>query len=169
MSPDLSNEYYMFNTKVKPFDQVLVRRALSLAIDRESLVTNLTKSGERAAYAFVPGVEGPAPDQDFRSLGERLTGGFNPGRQGNCWRRPVFRRQGFPVIQLLLDDNQNHKAVAEAITGMWQEHLGIQSKLSSRNTGLPEHNVCQGLPGGKGGLDCRLQRSHDLSGHVGDG
>jgi oligopeptide transport system substrate-binding protein len=131
VSPDLSNEYYMFNTKVKPFDQVLVRRALSLAIDRESLVTNLTKSGERAAYAFVPpGVEGPAPGQDFRSLGERLTGGFNPGEARKLLAEAGFPEgRGFPVIQLLLDDNQNHKAVAEAITGMWQEHLGIQSKI----------------------------------------
>ena len=79
VSPDLSNEYYMFNTKVKPFNQVLVRKALSLAIDREALVTNLTKGGERAAYAFVPpGVEGPAPGHDYRSLGEKLIEGFNP-------------------------------------------------------------------------------------------
>lgn len=131
VSPDLSNEYYMFNTKVKPFNQVLVRKALSLAIDREALVTNLTKGGERAAYAFVPpGVEGPAPGHDYRSLGEKLIEGFNPAEAKRLLAEAGYPEgRGFPVIELLLDDNQNHKAVAEAITGMWREHLGIESKI----------------------------------------
>jgi oligopeptide transport system substrate-binding protein len=131
VSPDLSNEYYMFNTKVKPFDQVLVRKALSLAIDREALVTSLTKGGEMAAYAFVPpGVQGPAPGQDYRSLGAKLIEGFNPAEAKRLLAEAGFPEgRDFPVIELLLDDNQNHKAVAEAITGMWREHLGVQSKI----------------------------------------
>ena len=134
LSPDLSNEYYMFNTEVKPFDQVLVRKALSLAIDRESLVTNLIKSGEKAAYAFVPpGVEGPAPGRDFRSHGEKLIGGFNPAVAKGLLAEAGFPEgRGFPKIKVLLDNNQNHKAVAEAITGMWLEHLGVQSEIAEQ-------------------------------------
>lgn len=131
LSPDLSNEYYMFNTKLKPFDNVQVRKALSLAIDREALVTSLTKSGEKAAYAFVPpGVSGPAPGQDFRNLGEKIIEGFNPAEAKKMLAEAGFPEgRDFPKIKLLLDNNQNHKAVAEAITGMWCDHLGVQSEI----------------------------------------
>jgi oligopeptide transport system substrate-binding protein len=52
--PVLSSEYYAVNSKRKPFDDVRVREALSLALDRETLTGTLRKSGEPPAYAFVP-------------------------------------------------------------------------------------------------------------------
>jgi ABC-type oligopeptide transport system substrate-binding subunit len=46
--------YYQFNTKKKPLDDVRVRRALSLSIDREKIVKYILRGGETAASRLVP-------------------------------------------------------------------------------------------------------------------
>lgn len=134
VSPDLSNEFYMFKTTLPPYDNVKVRQALSLAIDREALVSKVTMGGEKAAYAFVPpGVNGPGTDREYRSLGEKLVAGFNPSEAKKLLAEAGYPEgRGFPTVQLLVTNNQNHRAVAEAITGMWQENLGIASELTEQ-------------------------------------
>lgn len=131
LSPDLSNEFYMFNTTLPPFNDVRVRQAMSMAVDREALVSKVTMGGEKAAYAFVPpGVTGPAPDREFRSLGEKLIADYNPAEAKKLLAEAGFPDgRGFPKVKLLVSNNQNHRAVAEAITGMWLENLGIESEI----------------------------------------
>jgi ABC-type oligopeptide transport system substrate-binding subunit len=46
--------FYSFNTKVKPLDDVRVRRALSLAIDREKICKYILRGGETPATRLVP-------------------------------------------------------------------------------------------------------------------
>ena len=52
--PSLNTTYWTFNTKVPPFDDVRVRKALSLALDREFMVKNVLTPGFQPAYSFVP-------------------------------------------------------------------------------------------------------------------
>lgn len=53
-SPRLCTFYLEYNNAKAPFDDVHVRRALSLVIDRETLVDKVIKRGEKAAYQFTP-------------------------------------------------------------------------------------------------------------------
>lgn len=53
-SPRLCTFYLEYNNAKAPFDDVRVRRALSLVIDRETLVDKVIKRGEKAAYQFTP-------------------------------------------------------------------------------------------------------------------
>ncbi len=46
--------FYVFNTRKKPLDDVRVRRALSLAIDREKIAKFILRGGETAATRLVP-------------------------------------------------------------------------------------------------------------------
>src|SRR5262249_25771749 len=46
--------YYAMNITKPPFNDKRVRRALSMAINREILVEKITLAGERPAYGFVP-------------------------------------------------------------------------------------------------------------------
>lgn len=58
VSDYISVTYYIYNTKVKPFNDPRVREALSLAIDREFITNEILKGGQRPAYSLVPnGVE----------------------------------------------------------------------------------------------------------------
>ena len=52
--PSTLSQYVQFNVSRKPFDDVRVRTALSLAIDREIICDKVERAGEQPAYAFVP-------------------------------------------------------------------------------------------------------------------
>src|SRR6185437_1060697 len=54
LAPFINSRYVQFNTTRKPFNDVRVRTALSLAIDREVICTKVERAGEHPAYAYIP-------------------------------------------------------------------------------------------------------------------
>lgn len=54
VAPYLTCNYFSFNTRRPPFNDVRVRQALSMAYDRDFVAAEIYKTGERAAYSFVP-------------------------------------------------------------------------------------------------------------------
>ncbi len=114
--------FFRFNVQRKPFDDVRVRRALALSIDRESLVRNVTRGGEQPAYQLVPpGLAGYNSRHPFKAdLAEarRLLAeaGYPDGR-------------GFPKAELLYNTLEKHRVIAEALQQMWQRNLGITISL----------------------------------------
>lgn len=120
-------EYLAFNTTRPPFDDVRVRRALSMALDRDTLTTRILRAGEPAAYCLVPpGVHGYPRGgcADFQSLGQarrmaearRLlaAAGYGPDR-------PLTLRFRHP-------NSDTHRRLALAVSAMWQV-LGVRSTL----------------------------------------
>jgi oligopeptide transport system substrate-binding protein len=54
LDPVLVTEFLTCNMTRKPFDDVRVREALSLALDRETIVNKINKVGEPPAYGMIP-------------------------------------------------------------------------------------------------------------------
>ncbi|NWH08632.1 MAG: peptide ABC transporter substrate-binding protein [Alphaproteobacteria bacterium] len=54
VAPFILSMYVAFNTTRPPFDDMRVRQALGLAIDREFIVSRVLNAGETASYALVP-------------------------------------------------------------------------------------------------------------------
>jgi oligopeptide transport system substrate-binding protein len=52
--PQMTTEFISINVKRKPFDDVRVRAAINMAINREMLVEKITRGGEPPAYSLVP-------------------------------------------------------------------------------------------------------------------
>ncbi|MEO0466448.1 MAG: peptide ABC transporter substrate-binding protein [Pseudomonadota bacterium] len=52
--PSLTVTYWVFNQNVEPFDDVRVRKALALVLDREFMTENVLNPGFIPAYGFVP-------------------------------------------------------------------------------------------------------------------
>lgn len=77
--PGLLTTYWTFNQQRAPFNDVRVRKALSMALDREFMVRNVMTPGFQAAYSFVPPemsnyeVDRPAVYWKDLSREERLT------------------------------------------------------------------------------------------------
>ena len=122
IDPQLGTYYYRFNVTRPPFDDVRVRQALALAIDRELLVTRVTQAGQTAGVSVTP----PG------------TGGFEPTTRVSY--DPVAARAlldeagypggaGFPVAELLYNTSENHRRIAEAVQQMWKRELGIDVSL----------------------------------------
>ncbi|HEU5080722.1 MAG TPA: peptide ABC transporter substrate-binding protein [Opitutaceae bacterium] len=114
--------FYRLNTARKPLDDVRVRRALSLAIDRNSIVKNVTLGGEEPAYNFVPpGLAG------FNSE--------NKVKEDAAEARRLLAEAGypngtnFPKVDLLFNTLEKHRVIGEAIQQMWRKNLGIEINL----------------------------------------
>jgi oligopeptide transport system substrate-binding protein len=133
-NPYLGTYYYMFNTKKSPTDNLKVRHALALAIDRGQIVKFITKAGETPASAFVPnGVPDAVPGQFFRPVG----GSFFKDNDLAAAKKLLTEAgypdgKGFPAIEILYNTHEMHKQIAEAIQEMWKKNLGINVTLTNQ-------------------------------------
>jgi oligopeptide transport system substrate-binding protein len=120
--PQLSTYFYRLNTTVKPLDDVRVRRALFLAIDRQAMVDRVTRGGERPTDRIVPpGMEGYETE---------LNPEFNPEEARRLLADAGFPNgKGFPRLEILYNTNEAHKEIAEVVQAMWSKNLGIRVGL----------------------------------------
>ena len=66
----LGTYYVSFNTQKAPLDNPKVRKALTLAVDRDFICVNIGKAGQQPAGAFVPtGLSDADPTREFRDVG----------------------------------------------------------------------------------------------------
>lgn len=132
IAPDLSTYYYAFNTKKKPFDNVNIRKALSMAIDRNAIVTSVAQGGQKPAYGLVPPGIPDADGKDFQANG------------GDYFKEDVaqakellakgLKEEGLtamPKFTIVYNTNNGHKAIAEAIQEMWRKNLGVNVTLQN--------------------------------------
>ncbi len=122
IDPQFGTYYYRLNVTRPPFDDVRVRRALGMAIDRESIVTKITMGGQVPARSFSPpGVAGFQPRVEIhRDLEQARALLAEAGYPGGA---------GFPTVELLYNTSETHRAIAEAIQQMWKRDLGIDVQL----------------------------------------
>ncbi|MFK8053024.1 MAG: peptide ABC transporter substrate-binding protein [Woeseiaceae bacterium] len=129
IAPSLAFYYYAFDTTEPPFDNENLRRALSMAIDRDKIVELLGR-GDAAAYGVVPpGVSnysGSAYAWSSLNAADRLS-----------MARGFFEDAGYTVdrpleIELLYDAGGIHEKVALLVSAMWKEHLGVETQLIKR-------------------------------------
>ncbi|MCZ7662170.1 MAG: peptide ABC transporter substrate-binding protein [Thermoleophilia bacterium] len=127
--PLLGIYYYGYNVKHAPLDKPEVRKALSLGIDRESIVNNVTKAGQVAATGFVPeGMPGfdvinaqatlIKPTADLEAAKQLLAdAGYPDGA-------------GLPEIVIYYNTSEGHQAIATAIQEQWKA-LGVNATLKN--------------------------------------
>jgi oligopeptide transport system substrate-binding protein len=130
-APELTIGFYRLNTTRPPLDDRRVRRALSLALDRERIVQAVYGPGQRPSRSFVPaglseatGYE-PATtaDTDVEAARRLLAeAGFPEGR-------------GFPRITISFNADEGHQMVAELVQARWRDVLGIEAALESMEWG----------------------------------
>lgn len=136
--PYLGTYYCCFNTSKAPFDDVRVREAFSLVIDRNYIVENVTKTGQKPATAFVPsGIsDAPGAKDDFRAVGGDYMDVSAEKYQESCERaRQLLAEagypngEGFPIVEYLYNTSDNHRLIGEALQNMWQTELGVTVNL----------------------------------------
>lgn len=120
---DFFGTYFLrFNTTQKPFDNVLVRKALTMAIDKHRLTKRITGAGESIAEHFVP--SGIADYDSPSGLS------FDPQNARNLLTKAGYEKGfGFPPIDYLFNSSSLNEQIAVEIQSMWKEHLGIETRL----------------------------------------
>lgn len=132
--PYLGTYFYIFNMNQEPVNNLKVRKALSLAINRTDIVEQVTKAGQVPATGFVPkGVSMSDGTTDFQETAGDYNMPIDDSKVEEAKQLMAEAGypdgQGFPTIELLYNTNEGHKAIAEAIQAMWKQNLGINVEL----------------------------------------
>ena len=123
--PQLRGEYYGFAVDRKPFDDVRVRKAFAMAIDR-SVFPRILHGGEQPTTSWIP----PGMLAHNPKIG--LT--YNPPEARRLLREAGYPDgKGFPKVTVSYNTLEHHKMVAEAIQGMWQRNLGVVVQLENQD------------------------------------
>ncbi|MFZ7218079.1 ABC transporter substrate-binding protein [Avibacterium avium] len=121
-APLLCTYLYEINTAKAPFDNPKVRKALSLALEREILTNKVLQQGQKPAYIFTP---------PFINGAEKMA---NPEwanwtqDQRNQEALKLLKEAGFdkshPLnFKLLYNTSDNHKKLASAAQSIWKKNL----------------------------------------------
>jgi oligopeptide transport system substrate-binding protein len=136
ITPYLGTWYFAFNTSKAPFDDVRVRRALSMVIDREFIAEQVWQGTMVPAHSWIPPGIGnyvPRPVEvdykdkspiDREDEAKRLlsAAGFGAG--------PGQRRLS---VQIRYNTTDNNRASAVAIADMWKR-IGVETTFVNTDT-----------------------------------
>ena len=128
VAPALSVYFFGLNLNHDALgDSQELREALSLAIDRTTLVEKVVARGEAPAYAFVPpGVANyQAPDVGYK----RVTLEDRHARARQLYRAAGYGPENPLDIEVRYNTSETHRRVAIAIQEMWKEVLGFEAEL----------------------------------------
>ena len=129
--------FYMINCTNEVLKDPRIRQALTLVIDRNYIVDNVTKAGQIPAAAFVPygvsDVEG-----DFRENGGNYYDVSEEKHQENVEKAKALlaeagypNGEGLPVIEFKSNQGGGNLEIFEPIQQMWKEALNIDVTFSA--------------------------------------
>lgn len=123
VSPKLCTYYYEFNHTKAPFDDVRVRRALSLVLDRDTIVDKILGQGQKVAYQFTPeatnGIKNHTPEWKSWDKAKRI-------EEAKKLLNEAGYSESNPLkFELLYNTNEQHKTLAVAAASFWKDALGF--------------------------------------------
>jgi oligopeptide transport system substrate-binding protein len=156
--------WYEFNVTKPPVDDVRVRKALNLALDKRQIIDKVTRGQQQPASHFVPDFTGSGYDE--RVAADRASGSdpfarpewqFDPERARKLLGEAGYKveqrdgrwhAQGFPSLELLYNGavgaTSGHPAIAVAMQAMWREHLGISATMRNEEWKVMLKNMRDG-------------------------
>jgi peptide/nickel transport system substrate-binding protein/oligopeptide transport system substrate-binding protein len=132
-APFLGTYYFAFNTRKPPFDDVRVRRALAMAVDRQWIAEKMIDAGNRPAWGLLPpGLDG---GQSFQPEWAQLS-----KKARIKMARKLLAEAGYapnrPLrIEIRFNSSTEHRRAAVAMATMWRE-LGVEAKLLNSEASL---------------------------------
>ncbi|HHQ14685.1 MAG TPA: peptide ABC transporter substrate-binding protein [Chromatiales bacterium] len=127
ITDNLATYFLVVNMRRKPFDDIRVRRALYMSIDREAITDRLLKTGVKPAWSFVSpkfrhydGIRMPEQDMPFAERQKKA--------------RKLLADAGFgsdnPLkVPLYYDTQEENRKIMVAISAMWRA-IGVQTDLT---------------------------------------
>lgn len=128
VSPWFGTYFFSFNLTRPPFaDNLALRQALSLAIDREILTERVTQFGEMPTFGLVPpGLpDYVSPEIEYAEMTQA---------EREALARELYLRAGYSesqplTVELRYNTSENHRKIAVAVAAMWKQVLGVRTRL----------------------------------------
>ena len=115
---------YVANTRRSPLDDSRVRRALSLALDRDRLTRVLLRGAGKPAWSHVPpGTGSYAPPREVEENLDQA--------------RALLAEAGYPggeglrELELIVFSGEEIERVAAAVQQLWKERLGVRISINN--------------------------------------
>ena len=122
ITPYLGSYFYRFNVTNPGMKDPRIRRALSMAIDRDAICTDVLRGGQLPAHNLTPPAtagytfRGGLPT-DYAAARRLLAdAGYPDGK-------------GMPAVEILINVSSNHRAIAEVIQQTWRKELNVEARI----------------------------------------
>ncbi|CAA0116652.1 Periplasmic oligopeptide-binding protein [Halioglobus japonicus] len=124
-APYLGTYFYLLNTNKPPLDDVRVRQALSLAVNRKLLNDSVLHGTNFPAYGITPpGTLGYQPPKVFE---------YDVARARQLLAEAGYPNgEGWPGLELIYNTSESHLKVAVALQQMWKDALNIDVTLANQ-------------------------------------
>ncbi|MGA1833815.1 MULTISPECIES: peptide ABC transporter substrate-binding protein [Rhizobium] len=137
VSPTLATYYYAFDGAQAPYDDVRVRQALSMAVDRDFLAKEIYSGSQIPAYSLVPpgmASYGEPSKADFATLSQL----DREDKALELMKEAGYGEGGKPLeIEIRYNTNPNHERVATAVADMWKNTFN--AKVTMTNLDVSSH------------------------------
>src|SRR5579875_80892 len=128
--PQLWINYYTMNYLVKPFDNIQIRQAFALAVDKTALASNVWKGTviptnhivPQGMPGYNPQLTGPDGTQSLTGDAQKAQALLQKGLQEEGWKSVS---QMPPIKLTYASDVSSFGQEVTALIGMWQKVLGV--------------------------------------------
>ncbi|HPL30171.1 MAG TPA: peptide ABC transporter substrate-binding protein [Anaerolineae bacterium] len=132
IAPSFCTYFYGFNTTAPVVNDVRVRRALSMAVDRKALVENVLKGGqEPAQWLSRPGLVAAPTMADHPDTGVKTD-----IAAAKKLLDEYLQEKGTTADKLeitcMFNTSSGHQRIAEFMQQQWKENLGLNVKLTNQ-------------------------------------
>jgi len=135
-APYLGTYYYLVNTDRPPVDNVKVRQALSMAVDRDKLVRSVLQHTAVPAYSITPpDTLGYYPPQVFS---------YDPDKARALLAEAGYPDgEGWPGLEIIYNTQEAHRKIAVAIQQMWKSELNVDITIANQEWKVYLNSVSQ--------------------------
>lgn len=137
VTPRLGTYYYAFDSRVEPFNDVRVRKALAMAVDRDFLGNEIYSGAQLPSYSVVPpgiATYGDPEQPDFAGLSQL----DRDDKAVALMKEAGYGEGGKPLnIEIRYNTNANHERIATAVADMWKKAFG--AKVTLLNVDVATH------------------------------
>ena len=124
-APYIGTYYYLLNINEPPLNDVRVRQALAMTVDRDRLTSTVLHGSNVPAYSITPpGTLGYQPPTLF---------GYDVEKARQLMAEAGYPNgEGWPGLELTYNTSEAHLKIAVALQQMWKDALNIDVTLANQ-------------------------------------
>jgi oligopeptide transport system substrate-binding protein len=129
ISPSTETTYFSFNLTKEPFQNIDLRRALSLAIDREVLEGKIVKGGAIPSFSYAGGF-----DPDYK--GPQIAEAAMTQAEREALAQELYAKAGYGpdnplTVNIVATVAEDVTKRAQGVALMWKKVLGVEAQVDA--------------------------------------
>jgi oligopeptide transport system substrate-binding protein len=143
VAPWFGTYFFSFNLQRPPFqDNLALRQALNLALDRDILTRRVTRFGEIPTYNLIP--PGLPDYEPYVPEYARWTQAEREAEARRLYAEAGYSESDPLIVELRYNSSENHRKISVAVAAMWKQVLGVRTRLINEEFRVFLQNRAQG-------------------------